>query len=156
MKTQFASTWLALTCLTATGHEPDPAKIIADSPPADVVPFACDPVAVGTLAPINDSAALRVSRSVQGLFIAGDDFPARAWQSAAEQGSAKGEDHAGATADPGLLEEGRVLDLEASLRRAQGRFAETLKLHDRALAVTRPERSAVSRLTSQLLSWTAM
>src|SRR5216117_2331227 len=40
MKTQFASTWLALTCLTATGHEPDPAKIIADSPPADVVPFA--------------------------------------------------------------------------------------------------------------------
>ena len=40
MKTQFASTWLALTCLTATGNEPDPAKIIADSPPADVVPFA--------------------------------------------------------------------------------------------------------------------
>lgn len=45
----------------------------------------------------------------------------------------------GVAGDPGLLDEGRVLDLEASLRRAQGRFAETLKLHDRALAVTRPE-----------------
>ena len=44
----------------------------------------------------------------------------------------------GAAATPGLLDEGQVLDLEASLRRAQGRFAETLKLHDRALAVTRP------------------
>lgn len=39
---------------------------------------------------------------------------------------------------PGLLPEGRVLDLEASLRRGQRRFGEALKLHDQALAVTRP------------------
>jgi len=42
----------------------------------------------------------------------------------------------GAAADPGLLDEGRVLDLEASLRRAQRRFPEALALHDQALAVT--------------------
>jgi tetratricopeptide (TPR) repeat protein/DNA-binding XRE family transcriptional regulator len=45
---------------------------------------------------------------------------------------------AGAVGDPGLLPEGRVLDLEASLRRSQGRFDEALRLHNRALAVTQP------------------
>jgi tetratricopeptide (TPR) repeat protein len=34
------------------------------------------------------------------------------------------------------LDEGRVLDLEASLRRAQRRLPEALELHDRALAMT--------------------
>jgi transcriptional regulator with XRE-family HTH domain len=42
----------------------------------------------------------------------------------------------GAAGDPGLLSEGQVLDLEASLRRGQRRFGEALSLHDRALAVT--------------------
>ncbi len=44
----------------------------------------------------------------------------------------------GAAADPSLLSEALLLDLEASLRRAQRRFAEALELHDRALAVARP------------------
>ncbi len=42
----------------------------------------------------------------------------------------------GAAADSGLLSEALVLDLEASLRRAQRRFAEALILHDQALAAT--------------------
>lgn len=42
--------------------------------------------------------------------------------------------------DPrGLLDEGYLLDLEASLRRDQRRFGEALELHDRALRVARPE-----------------
>jgi tetratricopeptide (TPR) repeat protein/DNA-binding XRE family transcriptional regulator len=45
---------------------------------------------------------------------------------------------AGAAGDPGLLPEGQVLDLEASLRRGQRRLGEALSLHDRALAVTQP------------------
>ena len=40
---------------------------------------------------------------------------------------------AGAAGDPGLLSEARLLDLEASLRRAQTRFREALELLDRAL-----------------------
>jgi transcriptional regulator with XRE-family HTH domain len=44
----------------------------------------------------------------------------------------------GAAAAPSLLDEARVLDLEASLRRDQRRFAEALDLHDRALAITNP------------------
>jgi len=43
---------------------------------------------------------------------------------------------AGAAGDPGLLPEGQVLDLEASLRRDQRRLGEALSLHNRALAVT--------------------
>jgi len=43
---------------------------------------------------------------------------------------------AGAAGDPGLLAEGQMLDLEASLRRDQRRLDEALSLHDRALAVT--------------------
>jgi tetratricopeptide (TPR) repeat protein len=39
----------------------------------------------------------------------------------------------------GLLSEARLLDLEASLRWAQRRFTEALRLHDHALAVARPE-----------------
>jgi tetratricopeptide (TPR) repeat protein len=41
-----------------------------------------------------------------------------------------------AASDPELFDEGRALDLLASLRRAQRRFAEALELHDRALAVS--------------------
>jgi transcriptional regulator with XRE-family HTH domain len=41
---------------------------------------------------------------------------------------------AGAAGDPGLLAEARLLDLEASLRRSQTRFAEALELLNRALA----------------------
>ncbi len=42
----------------------------------------------------------------------------------------------GIPGDPGLLDEGRVLDLEASLRRGQRRFDEALSLHERALAAS--------------------
>lgn len=42
---------------------------------------------------------------------------------------------AGAGADPHLLNEARLLDLEASFRRAQTRFREALELLDRALAL---------------------
>lgn len=41
-----------------------------------------------------------------------------------------------------LLDEARILDLRASLRRAQGRFHEALGLLDRALAVDRRDRAA--------------
>jgi len=40
--------------------------------------------------------------------------------------------------DPGGVDEARLLDLEASLRRDQRRFPEALGLHDRALAAARP------------------
>ena len=40
---------------------------------------------------------------------------------------------------PDLFDEARVLDLEASLRRAQRRFGEALDLHERAWAVAKPE-----------------
>jgi transcriptional regulator with XRE-family HTH domain len=42
-------------------------------------------------------------------------------------------------ADKRLLSEARLLDLEASLRWAERRFTEALKLHDEALAVALPE-----------------
>jgi tetratricopeptide (TPR) repeat protein/DNA-binding XRE family transcriptional regulator len=48
---------------------------------------------------------------------------------------------AGAPGDPGLLNEARVLGLEASLRLAQQRSAEALELLNRALAVDHPEES---------------
>jgi tetratricopeptide (TPR) repeat protein len=41
---------------------------------------------------------------------------------------------AGAPGDPKVLSEGRLLDLEASLRREQRRWEEAVSLHDRALA----------------------
>ncbi len=44
---------------------------------------------------------------------------------------------AGAAADPGLLNEARVLGLEAALRREERRLQEALALYDRALAVDR-------------------
>jgi len=44
--------------------------------------------------------------------------------------------------EQGLLDQGRVLDLEASLYRAQRRFPEAVKLHDQALAVAWPEHRA--------------
>jgi transcriptional regulator with XRE-family HTH domain len=48
----------------------------------------------------------------------------------------------GAFTDPGLLDEALFLDLEASLRRTQGRFEEALALQDQALAVAQPEKAA--------------
>jgi tetratricopeptide (TPR) repeat protein len=42
---------------------------------------------------------------------------------------------AGASGDPGLLDESRLLDLEASLRREQRRLPAALELLDRALAI---------------------
>jgi transcriptional regulator with XRE-family HTH domain len=45
----------------------------------------------------------------------------------------------GADVPSGLLDEVRLLDLQASLRRDQGRFAEALELLDRALVVDRGE-----------------
>ncbi len=42
-----------------------------------------------------------------------------------------------------VLDEGRLCDLEASLRRDQRRFGEALALHDRALASGRPEEAGV-------------
>lgn len=45
-------------------------------------------------------------------------------------------------ADPaGLLSKAHLLDLEASLRRAQGRFSQALKLHDQALATALPDEA---------------
>ncbi len=51
---------------------------------------------------------------------------------------------AGAPADPGILAEWRLLDREASLHRDQRRFAQSLELFDRALAVA--PRSAAGRV----------
>jgi transcriptional regulator with XRE-family HTH domain len=55
--------------------------------------------------------------------------------------------------DPfGVLDPGRVPDLEASLRREQRRFAEALELLDQAVAVGRsPERSRVKKATTLLV-----
>lgn len=46
----------------------------------------------------------------------------------------------GAAADPGVFDQGLVLDLKASLRRDQRRFEEALALHERALKVTPADR----------------
>jgi transcriptional regulator with XRE-family HTH domain len=61
---------------------------------------------------------------------------------------AHGKEHwqAGTDAEPPLLEEWRVLSLEASLRREQHRFAEALELIDRARAACREDEAAVARL----------
>ena len=53
---------------------------------------------------------------------------------------------AGAASDPGLLAEWRILDLEASLRRAERRFAEALRLLDRAIQVTNGDSVASGRI----------
>lgn len=53
--------------------------------------------------------------------------------------------HLGASSDIGLLDEARLLDLEASLRKHQGRFAEALTLLNQALTVTKDEK-AVGRI----------
>jgi tetratricopeptide (TPR) repeat protein len=47
-----------------------------------------------------------------------------------------------ADASGDLLDRGRLLDLEASLRRDQRRIPEAVELHEKALAVTKPEGSA--------------
>jgi tetratricopeptide (TPR) repeat protein len=47
----------------------------------------------------------------------------------------------GALGVPWLLDEGRLFDLEASLRRAQRRFEEALVLHEEALLRTSPQES---------------
>ena len=52
----------------------------------------------------------------------------------------------GADADPELLTEWRLLDLEASLRRDQRRFPESLDLLDRALAASGGDQAAAGRI----------
>ena len=47
----------------------------------------------------------------------------------------------GAAADPSLLNEALLLDLNASLRRAQRRFAEALQLHEQAVAASKPNEA---------------
>jgi tetratricopeptide (TPR) repeat protein len=47
------------------------------------------------------------------------------------------------TDEAGLLDDGRLLDLRASLRRAQRRFGEAIKLHDQALKAARPDQAGV-------------
>jgi len=64
------------------------------------------------------------ARRVAGHLPSADAAFARAWTLWRE----------GAAADSGVLAEALVLDLNASLRRSQGRFSEALELHDRALA----------------------
>jgi tetratricopeptide (TPR) repeat protein len=54
--------------------------------------------------------------------------------------------HAGEGSDPQLLPEWRLFDLEASLRREQHRFPESLKLLDRALEQARHSSAATSRI----------
>jgi tetratricopeptide (TPR) repeat protein len=59
----------------------------------------------------------------------------------ADRPLARGEQLWHAGSDPaGLLDEGRLLDLKASIVRAHRRFEEALALHDQALEVGRPER----------------
>ncbi|MEP7013783.1 MAG: tetratricopeptide repeat protein [Acidobacteriota bacterium] len=48
----------------------------------------------------------------------------------------------GGEEDPGQLDQSRIFDREAVLRRSQGRPAKALALHDQALAVCRPENRA--------------
>jgi len=48
----------------------------------------------------------------------------------------------GAGVEPGLLYEARMFDLEASLRRAQRRFSDALRLHDKALAAATPGQAS--------------
>jgi tetratricopeptide (TPR) repeat protein len=48
---------------------------------------------------------------------------------------------AGKGSDPGFLDEGLVLDMEASLRIDQRKFSEALRLQEQALAATPPDRS---------------
>ncbi len=70
-------------------------------------------------------AFLGNARRVHGNLIAADEAFARSrelWE-------------AGASSDPGLLDESRLLDLEASLRRDQRRLPDALALLDRALAI---------------------
>ena len=60
----------------------------------------------------------------------------------ADRPLARGEQLWHAGSDPaGLLDEGRLLDLKASLRRDQRRFEEALALHDQALEIARLERT---------------
>ncbi len=59
---------------------------------------------------------------------------------------AKGLWEAGAASDPGLLQEWRVLSLEASLRREQHRFREALDLLDQAARLTGGDPLATGRI----------
>jgi transcriptional regulator with XRE-family HTH domain/tetratricopeptide (TPR) repeat protein len=54
------------------------------------------------------------------------------------------------SADPGPLQEWRVLDLEASLRREQRRWDEALRLHDRARATAPPEEQSLILLNKSM------
>jgi transcriptional regulator with XRE-family HTH domain len=52
--------------------------------------------------------------------------------------------------DPGLLEDWRVFDLEASLRREQRRWDEALRLHDRALTDAPAEKRGLILITKAM------
>ena len=58
----------------------------------------------------------------------------------------KGKDEAG------LLSEAYLLDMEASLRRAQGHFSKALELHDRARKLARPEEVGIILLNKGVTS----
>jgi transcriptional regulator with XRE-family HTH domain len=76
--------------------------------------------------------ALRVGNNFEGA----DGAFARAWELW----------RAGDESDPELLPEWQVFDLEASLRRDQHRFAESLSLLDDAMAVSRQDPVATGRI----------
>jgi len=63
---------------------------------------------------------------------------------------------AGAAADPGVLDASRLLDLEASLRRAQGRFPEAVELLDQALTVSLSPRRTAHILLKQAKTYEHM
>ena len=79
------------------------------------------------------------ARRVANDFAGADKAFARAWELW----------EVGATAEPTLLAEWRLLDLEASLRRGQHRFAEALTLLDRAMACKGSDMVAAARILLQ-------
>ncbi|HEX9940504.1 MAG TPA: hypothetical protein VGG03_00695 [Thermoanaerobaculia bacterium] len=76
------------------------------------------------------------ARRVANDFAKADKAFARAWEFW----------RAGASTTPELLAEWRLLDLEASLRRAQHRFSEALELLDRARAASEGDPMAAARI----------
>jgi tetratricopeptide (TPR) repeat protein len=84
-------------------------------------------------------AYLGNARRIASHLPAADEAFARAWDLWS----------AGAEADPGWLQEERLLSLEASLRRDQRRFPDALRLLDRALALANTEAEVSSVFSSQ-------
>lgn len=98
--------------------------------------------------------ALRVSQLVPGSEAARSQIQGYAWAFVgnarrvasklpeAEEAFKKSRSLRQTGTDPGLLDEARLLDLEASLYRAQRRFDDALSLHDQALAVLTSRNAA--------------